>query len=398
MILQKVLFENSNTPIYQRIINAFIKGMQEFDIETKALDQNCFSSTLNYINYIKNNSIDTCIITNQNSVFTTYLKQENCFLFELLPCMLLFIHHENLVNAHQNITMIYNKFRAFQNVNQRSVHFCLEQYNVNDLKQMGIKNVFPIHHASEFTKPKTAKDYIHQCSFIGHAMPFSKHIFEKSQFGPLLEKNFSNKSNNFNYKIEPTSIVLANELENAQENLNKWFAVKYLYMSFVHSFSLFWRGLIMQHIKDATIDIYGGDPAYVHKIKRIIPIPGKHITYHPPLFEIPKLESIYQTTKINLNITSLQFDTTVINRVQDVGASGGFVLTDLKDDLHKITQVHREISFNTIEELNEKIQHYCSNEKLRIEIAEQLHRDIKSKFSYSAIVNYIISSIKEIAN
>ena len=70
---------------------------------------------------------------------------------------------------------------------------------------------------------------------------------------------------------------------------------------------------------------------------------------------------IYQNSRINLNISSLQFDTAVNNRVIDIASSGGFVLTDKRSDLYDFIPFHSEISFETPEEMNDKINYWMNS-------------------------------------
>jgi SAM-dependent methyltransferase len=125
-------------------------------------------------------------------------------------------------------------------------------------------------------------------------------------------------------------------------------------------------------------------------------IKNKNLSYYPPTNNYQLSSQIYFKSRINLNITSLQFDTAVINRVIDIGASGGFVLTDWKCDLAKITSVSEEISYKTIDELNSKIEYFLCHEQERKDIASQFHDDIVSKCSYSDLISYVLSQLDPI--
>jgi SAM-dependent methyltransferase len=143
------------------------------------------------------------------------------------------------------------------------------------------------------------------------------------------------------------------------------------------------------------VSIIGGDTAYIHGLDRNLVINKENIKYYPPKHSDNEVQQIYQTSQINLNITSLQFDDAVINRVIDVAAVGGFVLTDWRSGLEVLTGVHREISYKSIEELNEKIAYYLhpNHQQERLDIAEALHQDIRQKCNYLTIVEGMISQI-----
>ena len=120
-----------------------------------------------------------------------------------------------------------------------------------------------------------------------------------------------------------------------------------------------------------------------------------NITYHKPVFERDQVIDIFSTSKINVNITSLQFDTAVINRVMDCAAAGGFILTDRKDQLYELTSVADEISYRTIDELNYKIDYFMQPEhqKYREEIRRQLRRELEARCVVDNIVEYMISAV-----
>ena len=72
---------------------------------------------------------------------------------------------------------------------------------------------------------------------------------------------------------------------------------------------------------------------------------------------------------------------------------GGFVLTDYKEDLKKVTSVSGEISYDSIEELNSKIDYYLAHDKERIEISKQFQDDVNNKFTYKKVVENLLSKL-----
>ena len=74
----------------------------------------------------------------------------------------------------------------------------------------------------------------------------------------------------------------------------------------------------------------------------------------------------------------------------DVAAAGGFLLTDWKDGLREITSVHELISYRSIDELKNKIDYYLTHDAERLEIAAQMHQDVKQKRSYDLAAEIIL--------
>nr|WP_242016820.1 glycosyltransferase [Trichocoleus sp. FACHB-46] len=157
--------------------------------------------------------------------------------------------------------------------------------------------------------------------------------------------------------------------------------------------SPFFRGEIIKRIENINVHIFGGDPAYLSGLSLNRKIQKSNIFYHPVTKNYSDTKYIYANSKINLNITSLQFDDAVINRVVDVASVGGFILTDWKSELKSLTSVYEEISFRTIDELNFKADYYLKHETERLEIAERLHQDIVDSCSYHNIAIFILSKI-----
>jgi SAM-dependent methyltransferase len=174
---------------------------------------------------------------------------------------------------------------------------------------------------------------------------------------------------------------------------------KFFYISALNLVSPCFRGelftRLMTRLTNLDLDIFGGEPGYLHGYSSNKIIENKHVKYHPSNDNYLEAQYIYASSKINLNITSLQFDDAVVNRVIDVGAVGGFILTDWKPALQKLTSVHKEISYRTIDELSSKINYYLSHEEERLIVAEKLHQDISSQCTYSHLIKDIISKISQ---
>jgi spore maturation protein CgeB len=181
-------------------------------------------------------------------------------------------------------------------------------------------------------------------------------------------------------------------MQNIDNNSN-FFEQKFFYIAAMNLVSPCFRGELFKRLKNIEMDIFGGDPSYLHGTSSNKIIENEYIKYHPPSADYLETQYIYANSKINLNVTSLQFDDAVVNRVIDVGAVGGFILTDWKPDLQNITSVSNEISYQTIDELNYKINYYLAHEEERIKIADKLHQDIINKCTYFHVVKFLLSKI-----
>ncbi len=389
----KFLLEISNTPIYQRIINGLKQALLELGHTLVITYPPDFPSMDEYLTFINKEEPDFLLLTNAVCCLASYSEELNGFPFEKIDISVIFIHHDNLFTELFSSSKINEKLLSFYRIKDRSWHFCLEYDNFLDLRSLGINNTFSISHASEFIKYSPLKEYEHVVSFLGHVFPDL--IIEKSSFSHIMQSHVWNRIVNLDTKLAIYATEFATNKLGAVNNIAHFLSIKYFYISMLHAQTLGFRGEIIKRIDDANVSIIGGDTAYMHGKDRNLTIKKENIRYYPPQHDNSFVQKTYRNSQINLNITSLQFDDAVNNRVIDIGAVGGFVLTDWRSDLEALTGVHQEISYKSIEELNEKIAYYSHPDHYqeRIDIAEALHQDIRQKCNYLSIVEGMISMI-----
>lgn len=391
----RFLLEESRTPIYQRILNAFGAALTQAGHAVTWLKRNAYRNRKEVIRFVSSESFDYCLVTNGLGRLSAYFPDINRFLFEFFPARLIFVHHDSLFSFYRDIKMIDRKIQALQRINSRSFHFCIEPYNVKDLNSMGINEAYPFHHASEFVASSESPDvYTSDISFVGHILP--NDFWPK---GDVLTSNllldcFNKRIEAMDRRIETFADTFSDHPGlNADSRINR-VIYKYWFISAIHAASQHYRGEVVSRIANHNIDIFGGDPAYLSGRDKNRVIHNKSVRYFPPTIDSAGTQSVYRTSKINLNITSLQFDDAVVNRVIDVCACGGFLLTDCKSGLEELTPLGREISYETVDELNTKIDYYLTHEHERIEIARQMHDDINKKCTYSNAIDKIFFKIE----
>ena len=85
------------------------------------------------------------------------------------------------------------------------------------------------------------------------------------------------------------------------------------------------------------------------------------------LTEMPK---VFHASKINLNMTMRPIETGLSLRVWDILGCGGFLLTNYQAEIPEYFDVGRELeTYESMEELEQKVQYYLTHEDERIEIA-----------------------------
>ncbi len=114
-----------------------------------------------------------------------------------------------------------------------------------------------------------------------------------------------------------------------------------------------------------------------------------------------ELCALYNTARINLNITAGQGKTSANFRVFNITASGGLLLTDYKEDLDDLFEIGKEIvCYRTPEELREKAEYYLSQPAAADRIAGAGHHRTVSQHTFThratALLNYATGKKKPI--
>ena len=388
----KILFEESTTPIYQRIVSALSRSFETMGCKT-IIVKPVKNKPREYVKRINNLKPDFFFITNPHSSLYFYDTNKSRFLFEQLKPDLVFLHHDNFFGPMYNLDEICSRFEAFIRASDKSTHLCIEDENINDLKKISVINAHKVFHASEFVTSQVCEKHEYNLSFVGHVLPDStlrETVDLNSSLMKLIMEDYKKRTNDYGYKIESSAINYANTKYQNTITPLEWLGHKQLYRACAHNLSLFFRGRTISCIAEKYgIDVIGGDPSYLHDGIQRNNINRTNVYIHSSTTNYEKTNRIYSGSKINLNITPLQFDTAVINRVIDVGAAGGFILTDWKDDISELP-FHEEISYKNINELKEKIELYLTSDSLRNEITRELNDAVKTRFTYTALVKQIM--------
>lgn len=395
----KFIIESSSVPIYNRIATAFAKTLMKFGHTVHFIDASGFNET-DFVNTINDIEIDYYISTNELNVVQKQSKLDDSFLFEKIKTKIIFIHHDNLFSAFHSISFISKKLEALKKISQRSYHFCLEASNVDLLKAAGIPNAAKINHASEFTATPIETQSQWGVTFIGHLMSsLNLYPADSVPSGQHLQVMAWNRFSQSSYAVQ-TDIenlvrdpyLLASLGPDADKNL---LATQQFLMAGLNKFSSPLRGQLISTIKNHRVDIFGGDLSYGRIKDPLLVLQQSNVHYQPATQNYQDACGIYQSSRINLNISSLQFDSAVNNRIFDVVLSGGFVLTDKRSDLIDICSFSSEICFETPEEMNEKVSYYSdtANTAHYFDLKVAIHELFKSSFTYVNSVDHILKRI-----
>lgn len=117
-----------------------------------------------------------------------------------------------------------------------------------------------------------------------------------------------------------------------------------------------------------------------------------HDQLYPPVDYLNGLCKIYRKSLINLNISRFQLRSGVTQRVFDVPATRGFLLTDRTSELDQYLQPDREVVvYENVGEAREKTGYYLAHEKERKKMALMAYQRVINEHTYAHRINKLLN-------
>lgn len=111
------------------------------------------------------------------------------------------------------------------------------------------------------------------------------------------------------------------------------------------------------------------------------------------LTEMPR---VFQASKINLNMTIRPIETGLSLRVWDILGCGGFLLTNYQAEIPDYFEIGKELeTYESMEELEEKIQYYLTHEEERMEIAINGYEKVARHHTYEIRLAQMLKVLTE---
>ncbi len=401
--MSTVYIEETKTPIWRRIAYALGRQLAGCGVEVLVVNPDGFN-TSTFLEFISQSRATAYISNSVLNIIQTKLPRKDEYYFENFPGKLIFLHQDAILGGASLLNSI-SKLNAWKRVADRSAHLCIEPDNVTDLASIGISNAKVVSHATEIeaTEPSN-DDFIYDAAFVGHVIPSScrtalcsegvqSFINETVQLRredftkPLEERVKQYIDNSLNGMGDPTDKMIL-RVASAQWLRNQ-----------ITGQSMQLRGWAFENSEILPLTIFGGDPAYLHGIERNLQVQRADVNYQPALFEPHEVQRIFNKSKININISSLQFDHAVVNRFHDVIMSGGLCLTDARSGLAELTSVHDEVSFVNLEGLNDRAKYFSrpENANKRSGLIKTIQKDIVRNSGYPLLADTIMKTINELS-
>jgi hypothetical protein len=389
----KICLEKSGSQIYDRIVFCLARAFQELGHECAYTVPGYSGDLVVYVSEI--NRCDLVVVSHVHGFLSK--RVGTLYAYELITTKLFFVHHDApAYSPSYDIGELVEKLLSFQRV-KRAIHFCIEDRDVDDFNRLGI-NSYPINHISTLIYDSSNINGLKkncQVAFVGHALPpdcTPMPIHFGDGYEQVYYQSYLNRISDFTYSIKndfDRSALSGNE---QVDDINR-IANRMLFIMKTSLYSLLQRGYVLSQLEANNICIYGGDPGAGDGGARLIKNNRGCVKYYPHNYDISAVAAIYASTWININVTSMQFDSAVVNRVLDCISVGGFVLTDNKSTLSRITTVASDVSYSNLDELNAKIQKMIDpvNMDYYNEIKRQFMYDVSVNCSPNVVVRYMLS-------
>ena len=122
---------------------------------------------------------------------------------------------------------------------------------------------------------------------------------------------------------------------------------------------------------------------------------GEPYRLRPEVNYYDDLPQVYGSTAINFNATSLQMKAAVNQRVFDVPAAGGFLITDFREQLAELFNLGEEVAcFQEAGEISELVRFYLKNPVVRKKITAKARDRVLSEHTYRHRVAAIVSTLR----
>jgi len=152
----------------------------------------------------------------------------------------------------------------------------------------------------------------------------------------------------------------------------------------VHHASMKKRKAAIQALLPQGIETFG-DPEGWKKLF------GGAVITHPDVDYRHGLASVYKRIAININVTSCQMPTAVNQRVFDIPMTGSFVISDKQNDLLELFGPSEIATYESLEDLQEKVRFYLANEAERGRITKLAQKRILGEHTYVHRMQKIMS-------
>ncbi len=273
-----------------------------------------------------------------------------------------------------------------RNVSDYANIFVWDKDYIDDLKNVGYKNVdyLPLATSPEIFFP-TESSKIIDVSFVGSSMFYA---INKNM------KSFSHRPDLLNLFEITAQHFLSNKFRFVSQSIEK-LSDKYRYYFDSNDqekdfeATVLWRATQIYRLSgikklaEFNPNIYG-DPNWKYLLDERYNL-NSELSYYDNLSEM------YNMSKINFNMTSRQMKNSVNQRIFDVPAVGGFLLTDYKSQLEEIYDLKTDIAtFKNVDEIPSLIKYYLKNPEVREKMSKNAYKKVVENQTYELRIKKLV--------
>ncbi|MFW6324943.1 MAG: glycosyltransferase family protein [Desulfovibrionales bacterium] len=122
----------------------------------------------------------------------------------------------------------------------------------------------------------------------------------------------------------------------------------------------------------------------------------ENFVYHPPIgYYLPDLPALYRMSRVNFATSSVQMPTSVTQRAFDVPAAGGFLLSDMRDQLIACFEPEKEIwTYSSADEIPEKVARGLRDRASAAAVVHAARKRIMAEHTYEHRLKTIIRTMR----
>jgi spore maturation protein CgeB len=146
----------------------------------------------------------------------------------------------------------------------------------------------------------------------------------------------------------------------------------------IHFASMLRRRELIASLIPQGIELFGDPQGWQQSLGQLPLLPRLHgdIDYH-------QLGPLYRSSAVNINTTSCQMATAVNQRIFDIPAAGGFVLTDRQTDALELFEPSQLALYHDRDDAHQQVRYYVNNPREAQAIARAAAQAIQARHTYT---------------
>lgn len=271
---------------------------------------------------------------------------------------------------------------------QSTFIFCSDKNYCKEIKEFGFSNVeqLPLATDPERFYPVEDKNLLegfkNNVSFVGSIFGNPEKLKEKRRIRWERFETLNKKIDEITDKENAGNSLAVVEELNKFKNQLPWDVFAVLCRTVYEEINSLSRMEMVLSLNDEKVSVYGNDPWQNLE----------DIEYKGPIDYQTQANLLYNATKINLNITSPQLQTAINQRIYDVSAAGGFLLTDYRRDLDRLLN-GAVVSYSNFSELKDGCVYYLEHEDERKDIAKKAREIVLNNHTWAHRAQTLIEAV-----